>query len=164
MGGARALGLEREVGSLEPGKKADLFLVNLRAPWLNPVRPPQLVTNLVYNANGSDVTDVVVDGRLVVRDSRATLVDEGDALRECRRVATDVWSRARALFERAYPWNLTGLPALSVPCGFADGLPVGLQLVGRPFDEASVLRVGHAYQEATRWHERHPPDPVSPTG
>lgn len=60
------------------------------------------------------------------------------------------------------PWNLTGQPALTVPCGFAtaeDGavLPVGLQLVGRPFDEATVLRLGRAYQEATGWHERRPP-------
>jgi aspartyl-tRNA(Asn)/glutamyl-tRNA(Gln) amidotransferase subunit A len=62
-----------------------------------------------------------------------------------------------ACWRFTYPWNLTGLPALSVPCGFADGLPVGLQLVGKPFDEATVLRVGHAYEEATRWHEQRPP-------
>lgn len=66
-----------------------------------------------------------------------------------------------ACWRYTYPWNLTGLPALSVPCGFADGLPVGLQLVGKPFDEAMVLRVGEAYQEATRWHERHPADPAA---
>ncbi len=64
-----------------------------------------------------------------------------------------------ACWRFTYPWNLTGLPALSVPCGFAAGRPAGVQLVGRPFDEATVLRVGHAYQEATRWHEMHPPDP-----
>ena len=65
-----------------------------------------------------------------------------------------------ACWRYTYPWNLTGLPALSVPCGFADGLPVGLQLTGRPFDEATILRAGHAFQEATRWHERRPPAPV----
>jgi Asp-tRNA(Asn)/Glu-tRNA(Gln) amidotransferase A subunit family amidase len=56
------------------------------------------------------------------------------------------------------PWNLTGHPALSVPCGFTpDGLPAGLQLVGRPLDEATILRAGHAYQRRTGWHERRPP-------
>ncbi|HJZ88967.1 MAG TPA: amidase [Polyangia bacterium] len=53
--------------------------------------------------------------------------------------------------------NLCGLPAISVPCGFADGLPVGLQLVGPPLSEASVLAVAHAFQQATDWHRRRPP-------
>jgi aspartyl-tRNA(Asn)/glutamyl-tRNA(Gln) amidotransferase subunit A len=65
-----------------------------------------------------------------------------------------------ACWRFTYPWNLTGLPALSLPCGFAEGLPVGLQLIGRPFDEAMILRVGHAYEAAIRWHERWPPEPV----
>ncbi len=65
-----------------------------------------------------------------------------------------------ACWRYTHPWNLTGLPALSVPCGFADGLPVGLQLVGKPFDEATILRVGQAYQQTTRWHEQHPADPA----
>jgi aspartyl-tRNA(Asn)/glutamyl-tRNA(Gln) amidotransferase subunit A len=56
------------------------------------------------------------------------------------------------------PFNLAGVPALSVPCGFsADGLPLALQLAGKPFDEATVLRAGYAYQQATDWHRRHPP-------
>jgi aspartyl-tRNA(Asn)/glutamyl-tRNA(Gln) amidotransferase subunit A len=56
------------------------------------------------------------------------------------------------------PFNGLGLPALSVPCGFSStGLPLALQLVGRPFDEATVLRVGDAYQQATGWHTRVPP-------
>ncbi len=53
--------------------------------------------------------------------------------------------------------SLAGLPALSVPCGFtASGLPIGLQLIGRPFDEGLLFRLGHAYQQATDWHRRHP--------
>ncbi|HEY3108023.1 MAG TPA: amidase [Chloroflexota bacterium] len=55
-------------------------------------------------------------------------------------------------------WNMTGNPALSVPGGFsASGLPIGLQIVGRPFDEATVLAVGDAYQRLTDWHARRPP-------
>jgi len=55
------------------------------------------------------------------------------------------------------PFNGLGLPALAVPCGFsADGRPLALQIVGRPFDEATVLRVGHAYQQATAWHLERP--------
>ncbi|MGD9763999.1 MAG: amidase [Candidatus Binatia bacterium] len=55
------------------------------------------------------------------------------------------------------PFNMTGVPALSVPCGFsAEGLPVGLQVVGRPFDEETVLRIAHAYERSTPWHERRP--------
>jgi aspartyl-tRNA(Asn)/glutamyl-tRNA(Gln) amidotransferase subunit A len=55
------------------------------------------------------------------------------------------------------PFNGLGLPALSLPCGFSTGgLPLAFQLVGRPFDEATVLRLGHAYQCATDWHTREP--------
>ena len=55
-------------------------------------------------------------------------------------------------------YNITGSPAISVPCGFADdGLPVGLHLAGRNFDELTVLRAAHAYQQANDWHTRRPP-------
>ena len=56
------------------------------------------------------------------------------------------------------PANLAGIPGLSLPCGLAGGLPVGLQLLGRPFDEETLLRCGAAYQKATRHHELTPPD------
>jgi aspartyl-tRNA(Asn)/glutamyl-tRNA(Gln) amidotransferase subunit A len=55
------------------------------------------------------------------------------------------------------PFSYLGVPALAVPCGFADGMPVGFQLVGRPFDEARLLNAGHLYQQATEWHRRVPP-------
>lgn len=55
--------------------------------------------------------------------------------------------------------NLAGLPALSLPCGFADGLPIGIQLVGRPFSENTLLTIGREFQRRTDWHLRRPPAP-----
>jgi len=56
------------------------------------------------------------------------------------------------------PFNITGSPTLALPCGFSSsGLPLSLQLAGRPFEEATVLRMGHAYERATTWHTRRPP-------
>jgi aspartyl-tRNA(Asn)/glutamyl-tRNA(Gln) amidotransferase subunit A len=61
--------------------------------------------------------------------------------------------------------NLVGLPAITVPCGFgADGLPVGLQIVGGPMDERTILAIAHAYEQATPWHTRRPPEPDAPQG
>jgi aspartyl-tRNA(Asn)/glutamyl-tRNA(Gln) amidotransferase subunit A len=54
------------------------------------------------------------------------------------------------------PANVTGAPSLALPNGFSNGLPLGMQIIGRPFDDATVLRAGHAYQRATEWHLRHP--------
>ncbi len=62
----------------------------------------------------------------------------------------------RALTRLTYPWSLTGLPSISVPAGLAGGLPVGAQLVGRPWEEATVLRAARAYQDATDRHLRRP--------
>jgi aspartyl-tRNA(Asn)/glutamyl-tRNA(Gln) amidotransferase subunit A len=62
-----------------------------------------------------------------------------------------------------FPFNMTGQPALSLPCGFtSDGLPIGLQIVGARFGETTVLRLGHAYQRATDWHTRRPALATSP--
>ena len=53
--------------------------------------------------------------------------------------------------------SVTGLPALSIPCGFSgDSLPIGLQLMGRRMEEARLLQIGHAYEQATDWHLQHP--------
>lgn len=54
------------------------------------------------------------------------------------------------------PVNMAGTCGMSIPCGFTDGVPIGLQLIGRPFDEATILRAAHAYEQATDWHTRSP--------
>jgi amidase len=56
------------------------------------------------------------------------------------------------------PFDLSGHPTLTLPGGMtADGVPVGIQIVGRAFDEATILAAGHAFQQATDWHLRRPP-------
>jgi aspartyl-tRNA(Asn)/glutamyl-tRNA(Gln) amidotransferase subunit A len=93
-----------------------------------------------------------------------------DALRTVDLLATPTMPKPAPTFAGAYdtsvgfprsntpPFNLSGLPALALPCGFTRaGLPISLQLAGRPFDEATVLRAGHAYEHATGWHTRRPP-------
>ncbi|HCP23502.1 MAG TPA: Asp-tRNA(Asn)/Glu-tRNA(Gln) amidotransferase subunit GatA [Dehalococcoidia bacterium] len=63
-----------------------------------------------------------------------------------------------ALTQYTRPYNINGFPAISVPCGFSQSnMPIGLQLAGRPFDELTVLRAAHAYEQATDWHTRRPP-------
>jgi aspartyl-tRNA(Asn)/glutamyl-tRNA(Gln) amidotransferase subunit A len=63
----------------------------------------------------------------------------------------------RRLTRLTYAWTLSGLPALSVPCGFdGAGLPIGLQLAAAPFCEATLVRAGAAYQRLTDWHLHEP--------
>jgi aspartyl-tRNA(Asn)/glutamyl-tRNA(Gln) amidotransferase subunit A len=54
------------------------------------------------------------------------------------------------------PINIAGLPAISIPAGFADGLPIGMQIISKPFAEETILKVANAYQHATEWHKRRP--------
>ena len=53
--------------------------------------------------------------------------------------------------------NLAGIPALSVPCGLSNGLPIGMQIMGPHLSEEMLLRIGHLYQSQTDWHTKHPP-------
>ena len=70
----------------------------------------------------------------------------------------DVVARMGRFSRLTRPFNALGLPALTVPCGFSsDRRPLALQIVGRAFDEATTLRLGHAYQQATAWHQEGPP-------
>ncbi len=83
--GARAIGLDKEIGSLEVGKRADLITIDLAQPHLTPAADVEAA--LVYSAKGSDVRDVVVDGRLLMRDRRFLLIDEKKVLNEASMAA-----------------------------------------------------------------------------
>jgi len=54
------------------------------------------------------------------------------------------------------PINIAGLPAISIPAGFADGLPIGMQIIGKPFSEETLLHIAYAYEQATEWCKRKP--------
>ena len=54
------------------------------------------------------------------------------------------------------PINIAGLPAISIPAGFADGLPIGMQIIAKPFAEETILKIAYAYQQATDLHKRRP--------
>ncbi|RAK96031.1 amidohydrolase [Aspergillus ibericus CBS 121593] len=92
INGAKALGLDRWIGSLEVGKKADFVAIDARGvamqPWFNPV------SAVVYTATGRDVGLVVVDGKVVVKDGVLLTMDEGEVIREAQRRSREVVERA----------------------------------------------------------------------
>jgi 5-methylthioadenosine/S-adenosylhomocysteine deaminase len=94
IGGARAMGLEAELGSIAVGKKADLAVFDFRRVHLTPAI--DALGNLVHCAQGRDVETVIVDGRVVVEGGRAVLVDQERVRREGEAAAARLWARARA--------------------------------------------------------------------
>jgi 5-methylthioadenosine/S-adenosylhomocysteine deaminase len=100
--GARTIGLGDEVGSLEPGKQADLITVDLRHPALSPIYTEpmrNIVPNLVYSARGNEVDTVVVDGRVLVERGRVLTVDEASIVAEAQQHAEFVGRRAIESFQ-----------------------------------------------------------------
>jgi cytosine/adenosine deaminase-related metal-dependent hydrolase len=91
LGGARALGLEDEIGSIEPGKRADLTVVDLSQAHATP--EGELLGQLVYSARSSDVVHVIIDGRMVMRDRQLLTIDEGALVAEARAQARKVANR-----------------------------------------------------------------------
>jgi 5-methylthioadenosine/S-adenosylhomocysteine deaminase len=88
---ARALGLEQDVGSLEPGKKADVILVNLKSPHLTPKH--DVCANLVYSARGSDVDTVIVDGKILMENKRVITLDKQAVMEKAEKAGLDLASR-----------------------------------------------------------------------
>ena len=87
LGGARAIGMEAEVGSIEVGKRADLSLVELVGAHATP-RGEDLVSQLVFSGRSTDVTDVMIDGQLVMKNRELLTLNEGRVLAEAERHAT----------------------------------------------------------------------------
>jgi cytosine/adenosine deaminase-related metal-dependent hydrolase len=99
--GAAALGLEREIGSLEPGKRADLVLYDLDVPEWRPLLDP--VNSLVYAATGASVRTVLIDGRVVLDEGRITTIDETDVYRRVETLSRAQIARAGVTMEKRWP-------------------------------------------------------------
>jgi len=85
IGGARVLGMEKEIGSIEPGKCADIILLDLKKPHLTPLYNPY--SHAVYAAAGSDVSTVIVNGKVLLRDRRLTTLDAGEVMGRVEKIA-----------------------------------------------------------------------------
>ena len=94
LGGARAMGMESELGSIEVGKKADLVLIDLKKPHLTPFR--DVVSNIVYSAMGSDVDTVMVNGRVLLRHGKSLTLDEERIMGEAQMHQDELVSRSGA--------------------------------------------------------------------
>ena len=94
LGGAAAMGLAAQIGSLEPGKKADLAMVDLRKLHCTPFTGSNIYAQLVYQARSSDVSLTVVDGRIVYESGRLTTIDETDVITRANQLIGQVYERA----------------------------------------------------------------------
>lgn len=106
IGGARALHWQDAIGSLEPGKRADLIAVDLHRASLSPVYDFSVVPNLVYSGSGGDVTFAMVDGRVLMRDRRITFVDEDRLLTRAQQCGENMLRRVP--YRLAPRWPFTG--------------------------------------------------------
>jgi cytosine/adenosine deaminase-related metal-dependent hydrolase len=101
INGARALGLDQEIGSIEVGKKADLVLFDTRRPeWRSLFNP---INNLVYNADGRSVHTVLIDGRIVVQDHTPVYVDEGELIQHVQDIGERLLARTGVGFPSRWP-------------------------------------------------------------
>ena len=101
LNGAKALGLGDDLGSIEPGKKADLVLFDTKRPeWRNLFNP---INTLVYNADGRSVHTVIVDGRIVVRDYKPLYVDEWQLIQKVQGIGERLLARTGVHFPPRWP-------------------------------------------------------------
>ena len=88
LGGARVLGMEKEIGSLEEGKKADVIILDLNKPHLQPVY--NIISHLVYSATGADVRDVIIDGKVIMENRKLLTLDEEEILRKAKEMGEKI--------------------------------------------------------------------------
>ena len=88
---AKALGLERTIGSLEPGKKADIALTDFKKPHLTPLHNPY--ANIVYSANGGDLQTLIVDGRVLMENREVKTLNEEEIMQKAQETALNLLDR-----------------------------------------------------------------------
>ena len=137
----------------------------------SPSKPDKVVLSAIQNVSGFYTKITTALARSLLDQETRRLLDDVDLLAGPTEPVTAPELLAPrvlageqeigvvgALTQYTRPYNINGFPAISIPCGFSDtGLPIGLQLAGRPFDELTVLRASYAYEQATDWHTRRPP-------
>ena len=137
---------------IDPGIR-QLFAIGTIMPsahYLKGLGARQIIRDALRRAFDRERLDAVINPTLPATAALADqeMIDYG----EMEEDVTSSYVRTTA------PFNLSGQPALTVPCGFdRDGLPIGLQIAGRPFDEVTVLRIGAAYEATTAWSGHRPP-------
>ncbi len=95
LNNAKALGLAKSVGSLEPGKLADIILVNINQPHFQPVDSSNLLSNLVYCATGRDVVATIVDGRVLMKDRKVLTLNEEQVIHQSNEMLTEILQRSK---------------------------------------------------------------------
>ncbi len=175
--GAEVVDVELPLSSLEVYRtiqKPEASLAHMQKGWLSEHRDDYTALTLQRLLEGQQIPAVAylhaLYQRRIFSNSMRTVLRQVDALvqptlpipavlieQANQEISIDgvAENATTALLRLTMPFNLASLPAISFPCGFTtNGLPVGLQVAGRPFEESTVLRIAHAYQQLTDWHRR----------
>jgi aspartyl-tRNA(Asn)/glutamyl-tRNA(Gln) amidotransferase subunit A len=156
----------RIIALTESAEIHEKFLKTRLADYSAEVRTGVLVGQLILGKHYMKAQRL----RSLIRQEMATALRQVDALvtptvpipapaigQSTVNIGQEAIAITSALSRLTRPANLTGFPAISLPCGFTQGgLPIGLQLIGGPFAESTILQLAHAYEQETTWHQRQP--------
>ncbi|MEM3754952.1 MAG: amidohydrolase family protein, partial [Candidatus Bathyarchaeia archaeon] len=95
INGAKALGLENEIGSIEPGKKADIIILDLKSPTL--ILPENLTSQILYLGSKDCVDTVIVDGKIIIENGKSNTLNEELVLKEALSASIDIWKRNKLI-------------------------------------------------------------------